>query len=73
MTKMIDHIFLPDQSLVEIHDHGRGKPCGIATLNENNRLEQMFSGYADEYPSPIEDMSLLDYVFYYIESYVPEV
>lgn len=66
MTEMIDHIVMPDQSVLEIHDHDRGKPYGIATLDENGALEQEFSGYADEYPSPIANTNLIEYLVDYI-------
>lgn len=66
MTEMIDHIVMPDQSVLEIHDHGRGQPYGIATLDENGALQQNFSGYADEYPSPTVDLSLIEYILDYI-------
>lgn len=71
MTETIDHIVMPDQSVLEIHDHGRGQPCGIATLDENGNLQQEFSGYADEYPSPINSVNLVDYLLTYIETHIP--
>lgn len=66
MTEVIDHIVMPDQSVLEIHDHGRGQPYGIATLDENGVLQQEFSGYADEYSSPIANLSLIEYLTAYI-------
>lgn len=66
MTEVIDHIVMPDQSVLEIHDHGRGQPYGIATLDENGKLEQLFSGYADKYPSSDSDLSLVGYILNYI-------
>lgn len=49
------HVVQPDGVIIEIHDHGRGLPNGVATLNAQSILEQNLAVeliYASNYPSP---------------------
>lgn len=54
MTDMINRILNPDQTIVELHDWGRGKPNGIATTNANNKLVQQWDNlnYATQIKAP---------------------
>ena len=51
--KIMDHVVQPDGTIIEIHDHARGQPNGVATLNAQGKLVQPFSSiYAIDLPSP---------------------
>ena len=66
MSEMIDYGVLPNSRVVLIKDHGRGKPNGTATLDENKILvESLATGneYACNYPSPVANKNLMQYAY----------
>ena len=64
MSEMINYGVMPNSSIVLIKDHGRHLPNGVATLDENKLLvEQINSEYACDYPSPIPNKNLMQYVY----------
>lgn len=44
----------PDGTIIELHDHGRGQPNGVATLDANSKIEQDWEGliYATQISAP---------------------
>lgn len=51
--KIMTHVVQPNGIIIEIHDHARGQPNGVATLNAQGALEQALeSEYAIDFPSP---------------------
>ena len=50
---VIDHVQMPDQTVVPLQDWQRGQPNGVATLNMNSKLVQSISmTYARQLPAP---------------------
>ena len=64
--QIIDHIVNPDGTIIEIHDHERGQPNGVATLDANGKVVQTFNGYATQLASPDGNGTLVDFVLRHI-------
>ena len=62
----IDHIVNPNGTIIEIHDHERGQPNGVVTLDANGKVVQTFNGYAIQLASPDGNGSLVDFVLRHI-------
>ncbi len=64
--KIMTHVVRPDGTIIEVHDHGRGLPNGVATLNAQGTLEQSFASeliYANNYPSPDGIGNLVSWIY----------
>ena len=62
--QIIDHIVNPDGTIIEIHDHGRGQPNGVALLNNQKKLESWLESlYIDSCKSPVEGKTLMAYCY----------
>ena len=53
-TDMMNRILMPDATVLEVHDVGRGQANGVATLDANGDLVQQLADlqYGTQIPAP---------------------